>query len=196
MIRNTVVDVFRPGEKVSAVMYDAFVILFGSLILAISSNLKVYTAISPVPITGQTFAVLMLASLLGARRGVTTILAYIAGGIAGLPFFAGGIGPAVLAGPTGGYLVGFAAAAYVVGRLAEIGWDRRVSTTIAAMFIGEVVLYAFGVCWFAAMTNFRVAIATGLYPFLIGDIMKIALAAAVLPSGWKLLNYLKIRTME
>ena len=196
MIKNTVVDVFRPDEKKTAVLYDAMVIICGSLILGLSSQVKVYLPISPVPITGQTFAVLMLAALLGSKRGVLAIIAYLVEGILGLPVFAGGMGPATLIGPTGGYLVGFIAVAYVVGKLAEMGWDRRVSTTIAAMLAGEIVLYTFGVCWLAIMTNIRIALAVGLYPFIIGDILKVVLAAAVLPAGWKLLNCLKIKSTQ
>jgi len=196
MIKHTVVDVFRPDEKISAILYDAIVVICGSLILGLSAQVKVYLLISPVPITGQTFAVLMLAALLGSRRGVLAMIAYLIEGALGLPVFAGGIGPAVLIGPTGGYLVGFVPAAYVVGKLAEMGWDRRIATTIAAMVIGNGVLYAFGVCWLAIMTNIRTALTVGLYPFIIGDILKIALAAAVLPAGWKLLNYLKIKATQ
>ena len=196
MIKNTVVDVFRPDEKISAVLYDTMVIICGSLILGLSSQVKVYLPISPVPITGQTFAVLMLAALLGSKRGVLAVLAYLVEGIFGLPVFAGGMGPATLIGPTGGYLVGFVAVAYVVGKLAEMGWDRRVSTTIAAMLAGEIVLYAFGVSWLAIMTNIRTALTVGLYPFIVGDILKVILAAAVLPAGWKLLDYLKTKRTQ
>ena len=196
MIKNTVVDIFRPDEEVSAILYDAIVVICGSLILGLSAQVKVYLPISPVPITGQTFAVLMLAALLGSRRGALAIIAYLIEGALGLPVFAGGVGMAVLIGPTGGYLVGFVAAAYVVGRLAEMGWDRRVITTIAAMLAGEIVLYAFGVCWLTIMTNIRTALVIGLYPFIVGDILKIALAAAVLPAGWKLLNYLKTKDTQ
>ena len=196
MIKNTVIDVFRPDEKISADFYDAIFIICGSLILGLSAQVKVYLPISPVPITGQTFAVLMLAALLGSRRGVLAILAYLAEGALGLPVFAGGIGLAALIGPTGGYLVGFIAVAYLVGRLAEMGWDRRVSTTIAAMLAGEIVLYTFGVCWLAIMTNIRTALTVGLYPFIVGDILKVILAAAVLPAGWKLLDYLKTKRTQ
>lgn len=196
MIKNTVIDVFRPDEKISADFYDAIFIICGSLILGLSAQVKVYLPISPVPITGQTFAVLMLAALLGSRRGVLAIFAYLAEGALGLPVFAGGIGLAALIGPTGGYLVGFIAVAYLVGRLAEMGWDRRVSTTIAAMLAGEVVLYTFGVCWLAIMTNIRTALTVGLYPFIVGDILKVILAAAVLPAGWKLLDYLKTKRTQ
>ena len=193
---NTIADVFRPGDRTRAILYDAIVVICGSLILCLSAQVKVYLPISPVPITGQTFAVLMLAALLGSRRGVLAIIAYLVEGASGLPVFAGGIGPAALIGPTGGYLFGFIAVAYVVGRLAEMGWDRRVSTTILAMLAGEIVLYTFGVCWLAIMTNIRTALVIGLYPFIVGDILKIALAAAVLPAGWKLLNYLKTKTTQ
>ena len=196
MIKNTVVDVFRPDEKISAVLYDAIVIICGSLILGLSAQVKVYLPISPVPITGQTFAVLMLAALLGSRRGVLAMIAYLAEGAMGLPVFANGVGLATLIGPTGGYLVGFIPAAYIVGRLAEMGWDRRVITTIAAMLAGQIVLYTFGVCWLAIMTNIRTALTVGLYPFIVGDILKVVLAAAVLPAGWKLLNYLKIKSTQ
>jgi biotin transporter BioY len=196
MLKSTVVDVFRPEEKISAILYDAVVVICGSLILCLSAQVKVYLPISPVPITGQTFAVLMLAALLGSRRGVLAVIAYLAEGILGLPVFAGGIGLAVLIGPTGGYLIGFIAVAYVVGKLAEMGWDRRVSTTVAAMLAGEIVLYMFGVCWLAVMTNIRTAMVIGLYPFIVGDILKVALAAAVLPAGWKLLNYLKVKNTQ
>jgi biotin transporter BioY len=196
MIKNTVVDVFRPDEKISAILYDAIVVICGSLILGLSAQVKVYLPISPVPITGQTFAVLMLAALLGSRRGVMAMIVYLIEGALGLPVFAGGIGPATLIGPTGGYLAGFVPAAYVVGKLAEMGWDRRIATTIAAMVIGNGVLYAFGVCWLAIMTNIRTALTVGLYPFIVGDILKVILAAAVLPAGWKLLNCLKTKDTQ
>ena len=196
MIKNTVVDIFRPDEKNSALFYDAIVIICGALILGLSAQVKVYLPISPVPVTGQTFAVLMLAALLGSRRGILAMIAYLVEGAAGLPVFAGGLGLAVLIGPTGGYLVGFIPAAYVVGRLAELGWDRHVGTTIAAMLAGEIVLYTFGVCWLAIMTNIRTALTIGLYPFIVGDALKVVLAAAVLPAGWKLLNYFKIKDVR
>jgi biotin transport system substrate-specific component len=196
MVKTTVVDVFRPDAKISAFFYDAVVVICGSLILGLSAQVKVYLPISPVPVTGQTFAVLMLAALLGSGRGVLTMVAYLAEGVLELPVFAGGIGAAVLVGPTGGYLLVFIPAAYVVGKLAEMGWDRRVSTTIAAMLAGEIILYTFGVNWLAIMTNFRTALAVGFYPFIFGDILKIALAAAFLPAGWKLLDYLKIKSTQ
>jgi biotin transport system substrate-specific component len=190
---STIADVFRPAEKTRGIIYDVTVVIFGALILGLSAQVKVYLPISPVPITGQTFAVLMLAAMLGSRRGVLAVIAYLIEGIAGLPVFAGGIGPAALIGPTGGYLIGFIAVACVVGKLAEMGWDKKIITTVAAMLAGEVVLYTFGVCWLAIMTNIRTALTVGLYPFIVGDILKVVLASAVLPAGWKVLDCLKTK---
>jgi biotin transporter BioY len=146
-----------------------------------------------VPITGQTFAVLMSGALLGSRRGGLTMLAYLAEGALGLPVFAAGIGLPALIGPTGGFLIGFIPAAYLVGKLAEMGWDRHVLTTIAAMVLGDVVLLSFGFVWLAILTNITTAFLAGVYPFIIGDILKVAIAAAVLPAGWKLLAHLNIK---
>ena len=188
---NTVADVFRPNERTLALVYDAIVIIGGSLLVGLSAQIRFYLPFSPVPITGQTFAVLMLGALLGSRRGGLAMLAYLVEGALGLPVFAGGVGPATLIGPTGGYLVGFVAAAYLVGKLAEKGWDRRVATTVAAMIAGDAVLLTFGFVWLAILTNIKTALIAGLFPFILGDILKVALAAAVLPMGWKLLDWLK-----
>jgi biotin transporter BioY len=193
---NTIADIFRPCDRVRGIIFDAIIVICGSLLVGLSAQIKVYLPISPVPVTGQTFAVLMLGALLGSKRGVLAIIAYLAEGAAGLPVFAGGIGLATFIGPTGGYLLGFIAAAYTVGRLAEMGWDRRIITTVAVMFAGEIVLYTFGVCWLAIMTNIRSAFVFGLCPFIVGDILKVVLAAAVLPAGWKLLNYLKMKDAQ
>jgi biotin transport system substrate-specific component len=135
-------------------------------------------------------AVLLVGALLGSRRGSLAVLVYIAQGLAGLPVFAGGAaGPARLLGPTGGYLVGFVLAAYLVGLLAERGWDRRVGTTAAAMALGNVVIYAVGALWLAVFVGGLVpALTAGVLPFIPGDLVKIAAAALLLPAGWKLLG--------
>ncbi len=187
---SVVADIFRPGQKKRAVLYDAAVILAGAMLIGLSAQVKLLLPFSPVPVTGQTFAVLMLGSLLGARRGAACVVLYIAEGAAGVPVFAAGLGPAALIGPTGGYLVGFAAAAWLTGKLAELGWNKRVHKTILAMLLGNSVIYIFGVSWLAVLTGFKTALATGLYPFLAGDILKILLAAVLLPTGWKLLEKL------
>lgn len=150
-----------------------------------------------MPITGQTFAVLMVAALLGSRRAVLCVLTYLLEGLLGLPVFAqGGAGLAVVLGPRGGYLVGFLAVAYIVGSLAERGWDCRPATTILAMVLGNLGLYVCGLTWLFCLTYILVrplggrgVLAVGLYPFLAGDAVKIALAACLLPAGWKIIPY-------
>ena len=183
---NTIADVYRPGEKVRGLIYDAIVVICGSLLVALSAQLKFYLPFSPVPVTAQTFVVLVLGLLLGSRRGALTMLAYITEGALGLPVFAGGIGLAVLAGPTGGYLFGFVVSAYVVGLLAEMGWDRKSVTTVAAMILGDVILLTFGFTWFAVLTNIKTAFIAGFASFIPGDIIKIMVAAIVLPGLWKI----------
>ena len=192
MLTNaTVADVLRPCEKGCAALYDVALIIGGSLLIGLSAQLAVALPFSPVPITGQTFAVLFIAALFGSRRGSLCLLFYILEGAAGLPVFSlGRGGVAVLLGPTGGYLVGCVAAAYIVGLLAESRWDRHVATTVLAMVLGNAVIYAFGLLWLYCLTGSGSSIlAVGLYPFLVGDSLKIALAAAVLPSAWKLLRF-------
>ncbi len=190
VIDRTFADVFRPSEKASAAIYDAFIVICASLVVGLSAQLKVYLPFSPVPITGQTFAVLMLGALLGSRRGALAMLLYLIEGAIGLPVFAGGAGAAVLLGPTGGYLVGFVPAAYLVGGLAERGWDRRITTTIAAMVLGNIVLHSFGFVWLAELIGIKPAFFAGVCPFVVGDILKVILAAVLLPAGWEILNNL------
>lgn len=189
MLANaTVADVLRPCAKRDAVLYDVFLVISGSLIIAVCTQVKILLPFSPVPITGQTFAVLMLGALLGSWRGSLSVLLYLAEGAAGLPVFAYGGGLPILLGPTGGYLFGFVPAAGLVGLLAERGWDRRIGKTILAMILGNMVLYSFGLLWLSCWTGVKGVLIAGLYPFIIGDLSKIVLAAAVLPAGWKLLS--------
>ena len=186
----TIADLLRPCEKRRALFYDISLVIGGSLLIGLCAQVKILLPFSPVPITGQTFAVLMIGTLLGPWRGSLAVLAYIIEGAVGLPVFALGGGFTVLIGPTGGYLVGFVPAAYITGLLAEKGWDRRIGTTVLAMVLGNIVIYAFGLFWLCCLTGInRAVLSVGLYPFIVGDLLKIALAAAVLPSGWKLLEY-------
>jgi biotin transport system substrate-specific component len=193
MLKSTVADVFRPDERILACSYDAIVVICGSLLVGLSAQVRIYLPFSPVPITGQTFAVLMLGALLGSRRGGLTMVIYLVEGLMGLPVFASGVGLAALVGPAGGYLVGFVPAAYLVGRLAEKGWDRRVLTTIAAMIIGDAVLLTFGFVWLAILTDVKTALVAGLISFIPGDLLKVAIAAVTLPGGWKLLARLNMK---
>jgi biotin transport system substrate-specific component len=191
LINATVADLLRPCEKKWAGFYDIALIVGGSLLIGLCAQVKILLPFGPVPVTGQTFAVLMIGALFGARRGCLAVLAYLAEGVAGLPVFAYGAGVFELLGPTGGYLVGFIPAVYITGLLAEKGWDRQVGTTVLAMVFGNVVIYAFGLLWLCWLMGLSKTVFTmGLYPFIIGDLLKIMLAAVLLPSGWKVLGYL------
>jgi biotin transport system substrate-specific component len=166
---------------------DVAWILGGALLTALCSQIEI--PLQPVPITGQTFGVLLVGALLGTRRGGASMLAYIGAGAAGLPVFAGGAaGLAWLTGPTAGYLIGFVAAAAVVGSLSRRGWDRHVVTTAMAMALGTLTIYAFGVTWLSGFVGWGRVLATGVFPFLIGDALKLALAAFALPWAWKLVD--------
>jgi len=171
-----------------SVRSTGLVIVF-SLFIAACAQFAIH--IGPIPITGQTFAVLLTGALLGSRLGAMAVIAYLIEGALGLPFFAaGGAGLVRFLGPTGGYLVAFPAAAFITGAFAEHGWDKRYLTAVAAMAIGSLVIFLGGWAWFAVLTNtppvaaFKIAVA----PFLLGDVIKIVLGAAVLPTGWALLK--------
>lgn len=160
-----------------------------SLLTALSA--QVVIPIGAVPITGQTFAVLLTGALLGSRLGAITMIVYLVEGAIGLPFFFGGQGGILhLMGPTGGYLIAFPAAAYITGAFAEHEWDRRFLTAAAAMAIGSVVIMLSGWLWFSLVmkTSPAITIFDTVLKFIPGDIIKISLAAAALPSGWKLLK--------
>jgi biotin transport system substrate-specific component len=156
---------------------DLMLITAGALFMAALSQVKIPLPFTPVPLTGQTFAVLLVGAALGAKRGL------------GWPFFAGGAsGLGYMSGPTLGYLVGFVAAAALTGYLAERGLDRRVSTALFAFLAGQAVIYLFGVAWLTLLLGFQKALMAGLVPFLIGDALKIAAAALALPAAWKLVK--------
>lgn len=172
-----------------ALLYDLALIAAGSLLIALSAQVAIRLPFSPVPVTGQTFGVLFVASILGRARGPAAVLAYLAEGAAGLPVFAGlAAGPAILLGPTGGYLLGFVPAAWLCGALAERGWDRTPLRTTASMILGNIAIFALGLPWLARFVGASNVWALGFWPFLPGDIVKIGLAAALLPLGWKALG--------
>ncbi|MDW8104756.1 MAG: biotin transporter BioY [Armatimonadota bacterium] len=185
----TYAAVFRPAEKPYAIVYDLVCILGGTLFIALSAQVSISLPFSPVPITGQTLAVLLVGVLLGSHRAGLCLLTYLAEGSIGLPVFAGGkAGIAHLLGPTGGYLLGFVPAAFLVGWLAERGWDRRATSAFAAMLVGNMVIYIFGLPWLACFVGMERVMVAGLLPFIPGDLAKIVLATAMLPWGWKLLK--------
>jgi biotin transport system substrate-specific component len=163
--------------------------LGGTALLTVSAKIQV--PFYPVPMTMQTLVVLVLGMAYGWRLGAATVVLYLAEGALGLPVFAGtpekGIGLAYMAGGTGGYLIGFALGAAACGWLAERGWDRGVASTALAMLIGNAIIYVPGLLWLGALFGWdKPILAWGLTPFLLGDLTKLALAAAVLPAAWKL----------
>ena len=184
--RGVMIDAvwLRPG-----VAREVALILGGSLFIALSAQLRFVLPFTPVPVTGQTFTVLLLGALYGSKRGAATVLTYLGLGALGLPVFAGGtFGIARLVGPTAGYLVGFLVAAYVVGLLSERGWDRKPWATAASMIIGSGLIYVAGALWLSRFVGWQAVLSTGVLPFLPGDAVKIALATILLPVGWKLIG--------
>lgn len=165
------------------------VIVF-SLFIAAAAQFSIQ--VGPIPITGQSFAVLLTGALLGSRLGAAAVIAYLIEGAIGLPFFAPGGAPGIARffGPTGGYLIAFPAAAFITGAFAEFGWDKNYPQAVAAMAIGSLIIFAGGWAWYSIVTNtpavaaFQIAV----LPYLPGDVIKIALGAAVLPTGWVLLK--------
>jgi biotin transporter BioY len=160
-----------------------------SLLTALSAQIVIPIGLGP-PITGQTFVVLLTGALLGSRMGTMAMIVYLAEGAVGLPFFSsgqGGIGH--LLGQSGGYLMAFPAGAFIIGAFAENGWDKRFWTATVAMAVGSIIILLAGMAWFSILTH-----TSPLAAFLInlkyipGDIIKILLAAAVLPTGWALLK--------
>jgi biotin transport system substrate-specific component len=181
----------RLSERMTTRLRHVALIVLGALLIALTARISIPVPGSPVPVTGQTFGVLLVAGALGMRRGVASISIYVLIGLIGIPFFAEGKGGIqVILGATGGYIVGFVLAGAVVGRLAELGWDRRLIGALGAMAIGNVVIYLVGVPWLMAVTGYSlsVAIEKGVLPFLIGDAIKLLLAAAAFPAAWWLVG--------
>ncbi len=171
-----------------SVVRDALLTLGAAGAVGLAAQIAIPVPGSPVPITGQTFAVLLAGAMLGPGRAAAGMLLYAMAGALGVPWFAGGTSgwPAA----TGGYLLGFVVAAALVGQLAALGADRRPGHTIGLMFIGNLLIYLVGVPWLALTTtmDMSTAFSKGLTPYLVGDALKIALAAALLPGVWMLLN--------
>ncbi len=170
-------------------LLDAVLIIMGSIFVAVSSQLSFYLPFSPVPVTGQTFAVLLTGTILGSKRGGLSLAFYILQGALGLPVFAGGrSGIPVLIGPTFGYLVGFIFAGAVVGLLAEKGYDRRRISMAVSFLVGQVIIYVIGALWLASFVGIKNVLILGVAPFLVGDFLKMGMAIILLPSFWKLAN--------
>jgi len=183
MPHQTLVGALWPEGSLAKPLRMAILALLGTALLTLSAKIQVWSG--PVPVTMQTFVILTIGMAYGWRLGGATLLLYLAEGAVGLPVFSAGGGIAYFAGPTGGYLVGFVLAAALTGWLAERGWDRRPATTALAMLAGNVAIYVPGVIWLTALIGFEKAVQFGLTPFLMSDLVKLALAAAVMPLAWK-----------
>lgn len=176
--------VVLPGS----LLWKLVLVLAGSALIALAAQVRIPLPFSPVPVTGQTFAVLLVAAALG-RLGLASVIAYLIEGAIGLPVFAGGtFGVATIVGPTGGYLIGFALAAAIVGSAAERGWDRHLLTALAAMLLGEVAIYLCGLPWLARFVPAGRVFDLGLFPFIPGDLFKMVLVALALPGAWRLVR--------
>ncbi len=198
------------AERISSRVRHVTLVVIGAVFIALTANLslalngqtitllgdvRVTLPVSPVPITAQTFSVLLVGGALGFRRGILSALLYLvlglflpvyAGRASGLDTFAALEAGRWVLGATGGYLLGFVVAAGLVGRLAELGWDRHVGGAVVAMALGNLVVYAIGVPWLMAATGFDPATALnkGVAPFLFGDLLKLALAGTLFPVAW------------
>ncbi|MCC6948950.1 MAG: biotin transporter BioY [Bradyrhizobiaceae bacterium] len=186
--RATLISALWPAEARATLVRNVVLALGGTVLLWLSAKINV--PFYPVPLSMQTFVVLAIGAAYGWRLGAATILLYLAEGAAGLPVFAGtpekGIGLAYMMGPTGGYLIGFVAGAALVGWLCERGWDRSFISLTAAMFLGHVALFVFGVAWLSSLIGFEKAWVAGVAPFYVATVLKTLLAAACIKGGWKL----------
>src|SRR5436190_16445394 len=178
----------------SGLVTDVLLVLGGAGFVALAAQVSVKLPFTPVPITGQTFAVVLVGASLGALLGLASLGLYLFVGALGAPIYAdGNHGWSVLTGPTGGYIVGFALAAAVTGFLAQQKWDRRFSSAVAAMLTGNVLIYLVGLPWLSAKldTGLEKTFELGLYPFVVGDLLKLYLAGALLPGAWRLVERFK-----
>ena len=189
--RMTLVEALWPwqdaqAQSVSNILRGAMLAVIGSLVLTLSA--KVNVPFYPVPLSMQTFAVLVIGTAYGWKLGAATVLLYLAEGAVGLPVFAStperGIGLAYMFGPTGGYLIGFAVAAALIGWLCERGWDRTFAWLLAAMFLGHIIILAYGMTWLASQIGFEKAWAFGIAPFYLATILKTLLGAAFIKGAW------------
>jgi biotin transport system substrate-specific component len=175
----------------SSVGAQAVFAVTGAALVAVCSQISIALPFTPVPITGQTFAVLLVGASLGPLTGAASMGLYLLAGIAGAPVYADGAhGWATVTSASGGYLVGFLLASSLVGLLATRGWDRRFGSASGALLAGNVVVYLVGLPWLAVQldTNLEKTLEYGLYPFVVGDILKLYIAAALLPAAWRLVG--------
>ncbi len=177
-------------EKSTAFLRNTILAIAGTLLIWLSAKIQI--PFIPVPLTMTTLVILLIGAAYGWRLGLATVALYLAEGAAGLPVFAGtpekGIGIAYMMGSTGGYLAGYLLAVAAVGWLAERGFDRNIFTTAFAMLTGNILIYVPGLLWLQSLIGWEKSIIYGLMPFIYGDLTKLALAAAILPGAWYMVN--------
>jgi biotin transport system substrate-specific component len=180
-------DLLPASTRARGLARDLALVVGGAAFTGTAAQLAVHVPGSPVPVTGQTLAALLVGTALGTRRGVASLALYLLAGLAGLPWFAAGTSGT---GATFGYVVGFVLAGALVGELARRGADRSPLSTAVAMVLGNLAIYAVGVPYLAASLHVGLAEAAslGLYPYLLGDGLKIVLAMGLLPAAWKLVG--------
>jgi biotin transport system substrate-specific component len=181
----------------SGLLTDALLIVGGAAFVGLMAQISVRIGATPVPITGQTFAVLLVGAAYGSMLGAATLFAYLVLGVIGVPLYADQKhGWDVFSGATGGYIVGFILAAAVTGALAEHGWDKKFSSSIAAMLTGSVIIYACGSIWLHHYlhVSWNTTFVDGVYYFIPGDLVKLYLAAAALPGAWSLVRRLRSKS--
>lgn len=176
------IDNYRPATRAGSLAFDLLVLVSASLMIAALSQLEFFVPFSPVPVTGQTFAVLAAGLLLGSTGGASAVLLYLAEGSIGLPFFAGGSsGVHHFIGPTGGYLAGFVGAAYLAGLFSGSGFGRSFFGLFSALILADLSLYVFGVLWLSTFVGREHAVQLGFFPFIFGDFIKILLLSLSFP---------------
>jgi biotin transporter BioY len=187
----TLIEVIFPKieNKILILVRDLVLIFSFAILTGLCAKLKI--EIGPVPITMQTFSVLLSGALLGAKRGALSQITYLSMGFAGIPWFSRGGGMAYLLSPTFGYLVGFVFASFFVGFLCQKGFDRKLERAVLAMFFGNLLIYLPGLFWLARFVGLEKVLAVGFFPFVLGDVLKIILAGSILPLAWKILKVKK-----
>ncbi len=194
--QNTILDIFHSKVKTTKTINNITLVILGSLLLTISAKISI--PFIGVPATFQTMVVAAIAAAFGWRLGVATVALYLMQGIMGLPVFAYGGGAAYLFGPTGGFLLGFLPAALVIGKLANMGFSKNFFSLFLAMLIGTTIIFAFGFAWLVTLASsvswidqsniIASAFAIAIKPFIIWDILKMALAAITITGAWALIK--------
>jgi len=180
---STLINSLLPLKGVNTYIKGIFLVLFGTLLLTVSSKIQV--PFWPVPMTMQTFVVLIIAMEYGWKLSFFTLVAYLIEGALGLPVFAKGGGLLYLTGPTAGYLYGMTIAAAVIGYFADLGYGKSITKCIMPLLLGTIIIFICGIGYLSSIIGFEKAVVAGLFPFIPSELFKIALAVFIIPTIWK-----------